>query len=103
MANKLTAGPKIPGMNHGPQLSSNPGVFVSCDLERGAKRMPPVLRRQSKSPIARTYEADNPATEIETMLLNAVDDPSMINERRVDITVLATIVVTGIDVRGLTC
>ena len=37
------------------------------------------------------------------MLLKAVDDPSIISERRVDIIVVATIVATGIDVRGLTC
>ena len=36
------------------------------------------------------------------MLLKAVDEPSVISERRVDITAVAMIVATGIDVRGLT-
>ena len=53
--------------------------------------------------MAKTYDADNPATAMETMLLKAVDEPSMISERRVDIMVVTTIVCTGIDVRGLTC
>ena len=40
---------------------------------------------------------------MDTMLLKAVDEPSMIRERRVDMTVVMMIVATGIDVRGLTC
>ena len=103
MANRLTMGPRMPGMYQGPQLSSKPGVFVSCNAERGECRMLPVMRRQNRSPIARAYDADNPATAIDTMLLKAVDDPSIIRERRVDIMVVATTVWTGIEVRGLTC
>ena len=53
--------------------------------------------------MAKTYDADKPATAMETMLLKAVDDPSMISERRVEIMVVTMIVCTGIDVRGLTC
>lgn len=57
--------------------------------------------------MARAYDADNPATAIETMLLKAVDEASIISERREDITavatIVATIVATGIEVRGLTC
>lgn len=103
MANKLTMGPRMPGIYQAPQLSSKPGVFVSRDAERVECRIPPVVRRQRRSPIARTYDADNPATAIDTMLLKAVDDPSIINERRVEIMVVAMIVGTGIEVRGLTC
>ena len=40
---------------------------------------------------------------MDTILLKAVDDPRIMSERRVDIMVVATIVGTGIDVRGLTC
>ena len=90
-------------MYQGPQLRSKPGVFVSRDLEREGCRIPPVVRRQRRSPMARAYDADNPATAIETMLLKAVDEASIISERRVDIMAVATIVATGIDVRGLTC
>ena len=103
IANKLRAGPRIPGIYQGPQLSSKPGVFVNCDGGREECRIPPVMRRQKRSPIARTYDADNPATAMDTMLLKAVDDPSIISERRADIMVVATIVGTGIDVRGFTC
>ena len=103
MANKLTVGPRMPGIYQAPQLSSKPGVFVSCDAEKRECRIPPVVRRQRRSPIARTYDADNPATAIDTILLKAVDDPSIINERRVDIMVVAMIVGTGIEVCGLTC
>ena len=53
--------------------------------------------------MARRYDADNPATAMDTILLKAVDDPSIMSERRVDTIVVATIVGTGIDVRGLTC
>lgn len=53
--------------------------------------------------MARAYDADNPAIAIDTMLLKAVDEPSTISERTMDIMVVATIVWTGIDVRGLTC
>ena len=103
IANKLIAGPRMPGIYQGPQLSSKPGVFVSCDADRRECRIPPVVRRQRRSPIASTYDADNPATAMDTMLLKAVDDPRIMSERRVDIMVVATIVGTGIDVRGLTC
>ena len=103
MANKFTAGPRMPGIYQGPQLSSKPGVFVSRDPERGECLIPPVVRRQRRSPIARAYDADNPATAIDIILLKAVDEPSIMKERRVDIMVVATIVATGIDVRGLTC
>lgn len=65
--------------------------------------MPPVVRLQRRNPIARRYDAESPAIAIDKMLLRAVDEPSMINERRMDMTVVATIVATGIDVRGLTC
>ena len=73
------------------------------DPERGECRIPPVVRLQRRSPIARRYDADSPAIAIDKMLLRAVDEPSIISERRTDITVVATIVATGIDVRGLTC
>lgn len=62
-----------------------------------------MVRLQRRNPIVRRYDADSPAIAIDKMLLRAVDEPSMINERRTDITVVATIVATGIDVRGLTC
>ena len=52
--------------------------------------------------MARTYDPDSPATEIDTMLLKAVDEPSIISERRMLTMVVAMIVATGIDVRGLT-
>ena len=39
---------------------------------------------------------------MDTMLLKAVDEPSIISERRMDTMVVAMIVATGIDVRGLT-
>lgn len=103
MANRLTAGPKMPGMYQAPQLSPNPGVFASCDGGREECRIPPVMRRQRRSPIARAYDADSPATAMDTMLLKAGVDPSIISERRMDIMVVATIVGTGIEVRGLTC
>ena len=61
------------------------------------------MRRQRRSPIARPYDADNPATAMDTMLLKAVDEPRIIRERRVEIAVVATIVATGMNVRGLTC
>ena len=96
MADRLTAGPKMPGMYQAPQLSPNPGVFVSCDGGREECRIPPVMRRQRGSPIARAYDADSPATAMDTMLLKAVVDPSIISERKVDIMVVATIVGTRI-------
>ena len=89
-------------MHQGPQLSSKPGVFVSCDPGAKECRIPPVVRRQRSSAIARMYDPDSPATEIDTMLLKAVDEPSIISERRVQTMVVAIIVATGIDVRGLT-
>ena len=64
--------------------------------------MPLVVRRQSRSTIGRRYDPAKPAIAIDTMLLKAVDEPSMISERIVEIIVEAAIVVTGIDVRGLT-
>ena len=93
----------MPGIYQGPQLSLKPGVFVSCDPKRGECRIPPVVRRQRRSTIARRYDPTDPATAIEKMSLKAVDEPSMISEKRVDIIVVATIVATGIDVRGLIC
>ncbi len=103
IANRFTTGPTMPGMRHGPQVSSKPGVLVMEESVIRGLRIPPVVRRQSRSPMTRRYDADRPATQIETMLLKAVDEPRMIKDRRVEIMVVATMVVTGIDVRGLTC
>ena len=67
-------------------------MFVSGDAEKKGCGIPPVMRHQKRSPLARACDADNPATAIDKALLKAIDVPGNSSERREHWSCLNTIV-----------
>ena len=84
MAIKLTQSPKTPCIRHGPQLSSNPELSSSFYSEVKACSISPEIRRQNKSAQAMKYDEQRPATEMESMLVNVVDEKRTSIESKMD-------------------
>ena len=99
---KLTHIPRSPYIRQGPQLSSNPGVFVSSYSEVEACLISPEIRRQNKSAQAMKYDEQSPATEIEFMLVNVVDENRTSIESKMETRAVKRTAATGIDVLGWT-
>ena len=97
---KLTHTPRTPCIRQGPQLSSNPGVFVSVYSEVEACLILPEIRRQNKSAQAMRYDEQSPATEIEFMLVNVVDENRTSIDSKMETTAVKRTAATGIEVLG---